>query len=1000
MKITEIYIYGYGKFEDVKFSNLHSQQVFYGENEAGKSTIMSFIHSILFGFPTKQQIELRYEPKKGAKYGGQLTVFFPGEGKTVIERVKGKATGDVSVHIENGRIGGEELLKELLSSVDKSLFQSIFSFNLQGLQNVHHIKGEDIGRFLFSTGTVGSDRLLKAENELAKELESRFKPNGRNPLLNTKLKELRNLRTELQKAEENNEQYKSLLTKRDSIEKQIEEIKSGIISLTEQQTRLEEWKKVSPMFQQEKIIQKELVPYDHLNFPENGLEQLERLKIVQTQLERKIYILKQRMDTLQADMKAIQPNFTLLEKENEINRIVESLSLLDKWKQDHNQLQVKLRNMEEEIQRLQNNIHLPLSTNDLLSANTSVFMKEKVDSLKANQQRLTEKKRELDEQFQIEKKRLEELETEDVLLKDQLMAETDRKELIERLNSMESSDTLAEKRQQVKERLAILTASHMHATNKGKKEKWQFLFMAMLFMILCGWGIASQELLLVLVGGIGLLVSILFYIKSKSAVSDEVLQTEIKNLQEQEIEFEKKWKQPLEHVELLKQKLEKDSLLREQFIHVNVNLERQQEQYHHVIDRFELWEQETANLRKELLNVGEQLKIPDEISNKYLFDAFQMIDRLKNLHQEKFYTVEQMNFNHEAIKKIMEPLGKLSLQFLNDDQLSPHEVTLTLKRKLKLELEKQIQFNEKKDQLGKLQDELEEDQFELNRVMDEMVILYSKANAQNEDHFREIGKKAALKEELMIQWNSISIQLKLSSFTKEEAEKFSTIESIELAIQKITEMKDKQNSELSQLHDDFASLKYNIQRIEDGGTYADLLHRFKQLKSEFEDEAREWARFATAKEILQRTVNNFKKVRLPKMLHKAEEYLSFLTGGNYCRILTKQEGNGFLIESKDHLLYEANELSQATTEQIYVSLRLALAVTIYEKYKFPIIIDDSFVNFDGLRTSKVVELLKQLDGQQILFFTCHEHLLKYFQWAEVVHLSEKSLVDPSQQLHS
>ena len=312
-------------------------------------------------------------------------------------------------------------------------------------------------------------------------------------LLNTKLKELRNLRTELQKAEENNEQYKSLLTKRDSIEKQIEEIKSEIISLTEQQTRLEEWKKVSPMFQQEKVIQKELVPYDHLDFPENGLEQLERLKIVQTQLERKIYILKQRMDTLQADMKAIQPNFTLLEKENEINTIVESLSLLDKWKQDHNQLHIKMKNMEGEIQRLQNNIHLPLSTKDLLDANTSVFMKEKIVGLKADQQRLTEKKRELDEQFQVEKKRLEELETEEALLKAQLMHEKERKELIERLNSMESSDTLAEKRQQVKERLAILTASHMHATNKGKKEKWQFLFMAMLFMILCGWGIASKS---------------------------------------------------------------------------------------------------------------------------------------------------------------------------------------------------------------------------------------------------------------------------------------------------------------------------------------------------------------------------------------------------------------------------------------------------------------------------------------------------------------------------
>jgi uncharacterized protein YhaN len=1000
MKIMEIYIYGYGKFENVKFSNLHNQQVFYGENEAGKSTIMSFIHSILFGFPTKQQTELRYEPKKGAKYGGQLTVFFPGKGKAVIERVKGKAIGDVSVHIENGMIGGEELLKELLSSVDKNLFQSIFSFNLQGLQNVHQIKGEDLGRFLFSTGTVGSDRLLKAENELAKELESRFKPNGRNPLLNTKLKELRSLRTELQKVEETNGQYTSLLTKRESIEKQIEESRSEIISLTEQQTRLEEWKKVAPLFQQEKIIQKELIPYDHLNFPENGLEQLERLKIVQIQLERKIHILKQRMDSLQADMKAIQPNLALLEKENEINRIVESLSLLEKWKQDHNQLHVKLKNMEEEIQRLQNNIHLPLSTNDLLSANTSVFIKGKVDSLKINQQRLTEKKRELDEQFQVEKKRLEELESEDVLLQSQLMPETDRKELIERLDRIESSDTLAKKRQQVKDRLALLTASQQHATNKGKKEKWQFLFMAMLFMILCGWGIASEELLLVLVGGIGLLVAILFYIKSKSTVSDEVLQTEIKNLQEQKMEFEKQWQQPVEHVSLLKQKLEKDSLLREQSIHVKVNLERQQEQYHHVIDRFELWEQESAELQKELLDIGEQLKIPEEIALKYLFDAFQMIDTLKKLLQEKFYTIEQMNLNQEAIQKIKLPLRKLSLQFLNDDQLSPHEVALTLKKKLKVELEKQIQFNEKNDQLGKLQNELEEDQFELDRVLDEMVILFSTATAQNEDHFREMGKKAALKEELMNQWNSLLIQIKLSSFTKEEAEELSNNESVELSIQKIMDMKDKRNSELSQLHDDFASLKYNIQRIEDGGTYADLLHRFKQLKSEFEDDAREWARFATAKEILQTTINNFKKVRLPKMLHKAEEYLSFLTDGNYCRILTKQEGNGFLIESKDHLLYEANELSQATTEQIYVSLRLALAVTIYEKYKFPIIIDDSFVNFDARRTSKVVELLKQLDGQQVLFFTCHEHLLKYFQWAEVIHLSEKRLVDPSQQLHS
>ena len=122
------------------------------------------------------------------------------------------------------------------------------------------------------------------------------------------------------------------------------------------------------------------------------------------------------------------------------------------------------------------------------------------------------------------------------------------------------------------------------------------------------------------------------------------------------------------------------------------------------------------------------------------------------------------------------------------------------------------------------------------------------------------------------------------------------------------------------------------------------------------------------------------------MLNMAQRYLSFLTDGQYVRIIPKQEGSGFLIENREHLLFEANELSQATTEQIYVSIRLALAVTIYEKFKFPIIIDDSFVNFDGKRTDKMIRLLNQLKQHQILFFTCHEHLLQYFNDEAIIRL--------------
>jgi uncharacterized protein YhaN len=212
-----------------------------------------------------------------------------------------------------------------------------------------------------------------------------------------------------------------------------------------------------------------------------------------------------------------------------------------------------------------------------------------------------------------------------------------------------------------------------------------------------------------------------------------------------------------------------------------------------------------------------------------------------------------------------------------------------------------------------------------------------------------------------------------------------------LAIHALSEELNKLRDSIPSLQSSLAEVKYEIQLLEEGGTYAELLHKFALLKAEFEEEAREWAKYAAAKDILEKTISSFKNERLPKMLVKAEEYLSYLTNGSYVRIYPKEEGDGFLIESKEGATFEAKELSQATAEQIYVSFRLALAMTIYGKYPFPIIIDDSFVNFDHIRTGKIISLLKSLPDRQILLFTCHKHLLPYFQEKQIKSVTKEKL---------
>ncbi|MDQ7860174.1 hypothetical protein RCO48_01270 [Peribacillus frigoritolerans] len=69
--------------------------------------------------------------------------------------MKGKATGDVKLTFEDGRVGGEEELNEILHGVDKNYYQAIFSFDLQGLQGLHTLSEGTMSKYLLSAGLIG-----------------------------------------------------------------------------------------------------------------------------------------------------------------------------------------------------------------------------------------------------------------------------------------------------------------------------------------------------------------------------------------------------------------------------------------------------------------------------------------------------------------------------------------------------------------------------------------------------------------------------------------------------------------------------------------------------------------------------------------------------------------------------------------------------------------------------------------------------------------------------
>ncbi|WP_026574450.1 ATP-binding protein [Bacillus sp. UNC438CL73TsuS30] len=1000
MKIIEIHIYGYGQLENMQIKDLADFQVFFGENEAGKSTIMAFVHGILFGFPTKQQSsELRYEPKHNDKYGGKIRIFHDDFGFAVIERVKGKSTGDVKVSLEDGRLGGEELLKELLGNFDKGLFQAIFSFNLNGLQNIHQMKGEEIGKFLFSAGTLGTERLSEAETVLQKELETRFKPSGKKPLLNEKLQELHALNGELKKALAKNDEYDSFIKKQESIQEEMAGIHYQLSEMQESNEKLNEWKKIHSLVKEELWTKNELADLGEIQFPAQGIERFERLNQLLYPYNAQIKSLLERIEVLKKELAAIRPDDLFLEQESTLMTILDQIPLFDQLELEQQQYLLKLQDYQGRLSETLDRLHLPVKEEELLAINTNIYVKNEVEVVSSRGKRLNEMKLELEERFQEEKAALEKLEIEVNSAESQVLPHKERVLLEEKLNR-EDKKSLENELNSIKDQIEFYRLANEREQNEWKRlqkqKKLQFLLFEIILLGLVFYGIFTKQSGLVFIGVLAALLTGVLMVKSFNRPKGQDSNPTLDSLKEKEKQvIQKLGSAEYANFMKLQEQLLLDNRRKEQLQGLQMRLEQQNDQYDKVISKFEAWEIESAKYKESLFTLASQLQLPEYIAMTHLREAFGLIEQYKTLWREKSYLQERITQIKEKQLSIENSLELFANRYLSEVHMDLHKKGYALREKLKVEHEKKIMSQERLAKLLDLENELTQKKREQSHLKEEIKKLYNEAEASNDQQYYELGVKAEKQAKFKDRLKDIQKQLQFSIITEPERKSFLHLHNIEEKVVEQQKEAIRLKDRLTALQEEDASIKYEIQVLEEGGIYSELLHQFKQKKYELEEMAKEWSVYCLAQDILAKTVEKYKNTYLPRMLSKAEEYLFFLTEGRYHRIHLQKSGTGFLIERKDYTIFEANELSQATTEQVYVSIRLALATTLYEKYRFPIIIDDSFVNFDARRTQKIIELLKSLKQNQILFFTCHTHLLQNFSHENILLLNKGIVEIPS-----
>ncbi|MDR1568828.1 MAG: AAA family ATPase [Streptococcaceae bacterium] len=200
MKIEQLEIFGFGKFSEKTFT-LHDKQLIFGENEAGKSTLFSFIKFMLFGFKAKDKTHREFKPLAAKVYGGRLTLSDMGHQYIVERSGLNNRSNKQEVHFtKDGTVLSAKAWEEFLAPMTQELFEKVYTLTQENLSiNAEKDMGEDELEALWKvTASMGTQELTGKIISLNKEIPELYKVSGKNPELNQLLDKLAKLKQQIE----------------------------------------------------------------------------------------------------------------------------------------------------------------------------------------------------------------------------------------------------------------------------------------------------------------------------------------------------------------------------------------------------------------------------------------------------------------------------------------------------------------------------------------------------------------------------------------------------------------------------------------------------------------------------------------------------------------------------------------------------------------------------------------------------------------------------------
>jgi uncharacterized protein YhaN len=986
VRLTAIHIDGFGIFHDLELGRLSpGLNVFLGDNESGKTTLLAFFRTMLFGFPPGQRRENLYPPLKGGRHGGRL-VLMGQEGEAyTITRHQGRKRGPVTVTLPDGSQGEEEVLRQLTGAATEDLFRSVFAFSLLELQSFDSLNSQAVRSAIYSAGAgVGKISLAKVDKDLQESIGRIFKPGGRKPLINQILRELQEINFAIGQRVAEVERYDELRDELDQMAVKIGDAKSLLNAKRHRLERVrllrrgwEDWVGLCR-------IQGEIADLPQIEvFPTDGVNRLEKLQERNRLLNIRRGELAQKVEQVEKDLSTLGPRPQWLAAGEQIRLLEKKLERFSAASQELGEIRPRLESQRKSLEHDLQGLGPHWQLDDLDKFDSSISAREEIlrhlKGLEGAQDNRRQSERGLVSATSgFEQGKVREREAERALGQISEPKEKDPGALLRRRQRLRSLGNLIQiardldrRSVQLRERQEDLEKQrdglNQQMDRLGGAPLWPIgvgILLSAAAGLAAGWYRDLFAGAAVAAVGLLLTVALLWFTlrqrmgqkAQKDLLTEQLseIKEKLHSLGGQEglvlAEINGNDQEIVRSVQTLGFKV-RPSL--EEVDQAEAVVEAEQEAFH-------LWQparrryleckEETERCRRELAeaeeNVVQTQKVLQETEQQWVTwlrraglaesltpnSALESMERIRSLRQQAGSLgemEERLKILERLVEEYREEIKSIAHQLEARDILTKdvEEVIHRLVTELEKEEEAQRSREALQQQLVEYQGELEQNSSQLGEVKEELKGLFTEGGASEEADFRQ---RANLYEHRLTA--KLALEQHLRNLENlggrgDDQVRFQeelhrcSPEKLQAEGDELQQEVQELEEKLASLQEDFGRLDERREQLESAEELSVLRQRRKGLMAELSEFADRWSVLTICLRFLQEARRIYEKERKQPVVRESEHFFRTITNGRYEAIVAPHGEENIEVVGVNGSRYQLDILSRGTAEQLYLSLR-------------------------------------------------------------------------------